>query len=116
MKAICFPLLAIRKARVGTGFCPVQARQSPASTYSMTANLRITGLGPTLPVVEESFRFAGHPRAISNTSGWWLSVRGSSKQQQIPIRIFDDEFLGAPRLLFQSLVKGNASGLKLKKQ
>ena len=63
----------------------------------------------------DSFRVADHIRAISNTSGWWLSVGGSSKQQQIPIRIFDDEIFGAPRLLFQSLVKGNASGLKLKK-
>src|SRR5215472_5947278 len=27
-------------------------------------------------------------------------VCGSSKQQQIPIRIFDDESFGAPRLLF----------------
>jgi len=61
-------------------------------------------------------RVADHTRAISNTSGWRLSVRGSSKQQQIPVRIFNDEILGAPRLLFQSLVKGNASGLKLKKQ
>ena len=30
------------------------------------------------------------------------------------IRILDDEILGAPRLLFQRLVKGNTSGLKLK--
>ena len=61
-------------------------------------------------------RIADNTHAISNTSGWWLSVRGSSKQQQIPIWILDDEILGAPRLLFQRLVKGNTSGLKLKKQ
>jgi hypothetical protein len=41
-------------------------------------------------------------------------AEGSSKQQQIPIRIFDDEILGAPRLLFQCLVKGNPGGLKFK--
>ena len=46
----------------------------------------------------------------------WLLVYGSGKQKQIPIRILDDEIPGAPRLLFQSLVKGNTSGLKLKKQ
>ena len=43
-------------------------------------------------------------------------VCGSTKQQQIPLRIFDDESLGAPRLLFQCLVKCDACGLKLKKQ
>ena len=43
-------------------------------------------------------------------------VRGTGKQQQIPIWIFDDEIFGAPRLLFQSLVKANARGLKLEKQ
>ena len=34
-----------------------------------------------------------------HTSAWSLLVSGSSKQQQIPIRILDDEILGAPRLL-----------------
>jgi hypothetical protein len=51
-----------------------------------------------------------------HTSAWQLLVCGSSKQQQIPIRILDDEILGAPRLPFQRPVKGNTSGLKLKKQ
>jgi hypothetical protein len=51
-----------------------------------------------------------------HTSFWYLLVCGSGKQQQIPIRILDDEILGAPRLLFQLLVKGNTSGLKFKKQ
>jgi hypothetical protein len=46
----------------------------------------------------------------------WLLVCGPGEQQQIPIRIFDDEILGAPRLLFQCLVKGNPCGLKFKKQ
>src|SRR6516165_4977643 len=40
----------------------------------------------------------------------------SSKQQQIAIRILDDEIPGAPRLLFQLLVKGNTCGLKFEKQ
>ena len=43
---------------------------------------------------------------------WWLLVCGPGKQQQISIGIFDDEILGAPRLLFQRLVKGNSGGLK----
>jgi hypothetical protein len=45
-----------------------------------------------------------------------MLVCGSGKQQQIHIRILDDEILGAPTLLFQRLVKGNTSGLNLKKQ
>jgi hypothetical protein len=45
-----------------------------------------------------------------------LSVCRASKQQQIPVRILDDEIPGAPRLLFQRLVKGNTSGPKLKKK
>jgi hypothetical protein len=44
-----------------------------------------------------------------------LLVCRSSKQQEIPIRILDDEIIGGPRLLFQRLGKGNTSGLKLKK-
>ena len=63
-----------------------------------------------------NFRLADHTCSISNTSAWYLLVSGSSKEQQISIRICDDERFGAPRLLFQSLVKGNASGLKLKEQ
>ena len=59
---------------------------------------------------------ADDPYSICNTSVSWLLVCGSSKQQEIPIRIFDDEIFGTPRLLLQFLVKGNASGLKLKKQ
>ena len=47
---------------------------------------------------------------------WPLLVRGSGEQQQIAIRIFDDEIPGAPRLLFQPLVEGDTGGLKLKKQ
>jgi hypothetical protein len=43
-------------------------------------------------------------------------VSGAGKQQQIPVRIFDDEILGAPRLLFQFLVKGDPGGLIFKKQ
>src|ERR1700678_2288452 len=50
------------------------------------------------------------------TPAWQLFVCGSSKQQQIPIWIFDDEILGAPRLFFQSLAEGDTGGLKLKKQ
>jgi len=45
-----------------------------------------------------------------------LLVRGTGKQQQIAIWIFDDEVPGAPRLLFQDLEKGDSSGLKFKKQ
>ena len=45
-----------------------------------------------------------------------LSVCRASKQQQIPVRILDDEIPGAPGLLFQRLVKGNTSGPKLKKK
>jgi hypothetical protein len=52
----------------------------------------------------------------SNVLGLVVLVGGSGKQQQIPIRILDDEILGAPGLLLQLLVKGNISGLKLKKQ
>ena len=58
-------------------------------------------------------------RLISNLLCQYSSMpegSGAGKQQQIPIRILDDEILGAPRLLFQRLVKGNTSGLKLKKQ
>src|SRR5580704_3295842 len=51
-----------------------------------------------------------------HTSASLLSVYGSSKQQQVPIRIVEDEILGAPSLLFQRPVKGDTSGLKLKKQ
>jgi hypothetical protein len=40
----------------------------------------------------------------------------SSKQKQIPIRILDDDILGAPRMHVQRLVKVNSSGPKLKKQ
>ena len=68
-------------------------------------------LGP-----ENYFRFPDDGCSINNTSAWWLLVCGPGKQQQIPIRIFDDEILGAPRLLFQCLAKGNPSGLKFKKQ
>jgi len=50
-----------------------------------------------------------------HTSASHLLVCRSSKQQQIPIRILYDEIPGPPRLLFQRLVKGNTSGLKLKK-
>ena|SRR6266404_1782051 len=53
---------------------------------------------------------------VRNTSAWWLLACGSGKQQQISIGIFDDEILGAARLLFQYLMKGNPSGLKLKRQ
>ena len=61
------------------------------------------------------------PCPISAYFGWLaVSLRGltcgSGKEQQIPIRILDDEILGAPRLLFQLLVKGDPSGLKLKKE
>jgi hypothetical protein len=45
-----------------------------------------------------------------------LLVCGASKQQQISIRILDDEILGAPSLFFQPLSKGNTSGVKLKIQ
>src|SRR5271163_2224833 len=41
---------------------------------------------------------------------------GSREQQQIPIRILDDEIPGAPGLFFQRLVKSNTRRLKLKKQ
>jgi hypothetical protein len=51
-----------------------------------------------------------------HTSGWWLLGCGSGEEQQIPIGILDDGIPGAPRLLLQRLVKGNTSGLKLKKQ
>jgi hypothetical protein len=40
----------------------------------------------------------------------------SGKQLLIPIKVFDDEILGGPRLPFQSLMKGNPNGLKFKKQ
>ena len=43
-------------------------------------------------------------------------VCGPRKQQQIPIRILDDESLGAPGLPLQRLAKIDARGLKLKKQ
>ena len=64
----------------------------------------------------DSFRVADDRCSINNTLGWWLLVCGPGKQKQIPIRIFDDEILGAPGLLFQRLVKGNPTGLKFKKQ
>jgi len=67
-------------------------------------------------VCYDYFRVADDRCSINNTSAWWLLVCGPGKQQQIPIRIFDDEILGAPRLLFQCLAKGNPSGLKFKKQ
>ena len=51
-----------------------------------------------------------------HSSAWQLLVCGSGEQQQVSVRILDDEILGALRLLFQRLVKGNTSGLKLKKQ
>ena len=54
--------------------------------------------------------------AAHDTSRWWLLICWSGKQQEIAIRIFDDEIFGAPRLLFQFLMKGNASRLKFKKQ
>ena len=66
-------------------------------------------------ILLDNFRVAD-AYSICNASASWLLVCGSSKQQQIPIRIFDDEIFGAPRLLLQFLAKGNASGLKLKKQ
>lgn len=72
--------------------------------------------------VETSLRFSttsgwsNDTCSISKTSASWHLVCGPSKQQQIPVRVFDDEILGAPRLPFQCLVKCNTSGLKLKKQ
>ena len=68
----------------------------------------------TAPVLVSAWPSDAH--SICNTSASRLLVCGSSKQQQIPIRIFDDKIPGAPRLLLQFLAKGNASGLKLKKQ
>ncbi len=54
--------------------------------------------------------------AVHDTSRCWLLICWSGKQQEIAIRIFDDEIFAAPRLLFQCLMKGNASRLKFKKQ
>jgi hypothetical protein len=62
------------------------------------------------------FRVADDGSSICNTSASWLLVCRSSEQQQIPIRIFDDESFCTPRLFLQFLAKDNASGLKLKKQ
>ena len=39
-----------------------------------------------------------------HTPAWWLLVCGSSKQQQIPIRILDDEFFGVLRV-FRGLLR-----------
>jgi len=54
--------------------------------------------------------------AVHDTSRWWLLICWSGKQQEIAIRIFDDQIFDAPRLLFQCLMKGDASRLKFKKQ
>jgi hypothetical protein len=54
--------------------------------------------------------------SISKTEISRLLIGGSGKQQQILIRIFDDERFGSPRLSSQFLAKCNTSGLKLKKQ
>src|SRR5271155_103991 len=56
---------------------------------------------------------------IPAQTGFWEAQRlvcGPGKQQEIAVRIFDDEIPGAPRLLFQFLLKGNSGGLKFKKQ
>src|SRR5215469_4718224 len=44
------------------------------------------------------------------------SLSGSRKQQQVPIRIFDDESFRAPRFFSQLLLKRNTGRLKLKKK
>ena len=69
-------------------------------------------------VVAEAFAMeAGDDTcSISKTAASRLLVGGSGKQQQILIRIFDDESFGAPRLSSQFLAKSNTGGLKLKKQ
>jgi|SRR5580658_2273699 hypothetical protein len=53
---------------------------------------------------------------VQRTSAQQLLICGASEQQQIPVRILDDEILCAPGLFFQRLVKDNPGGLKLKKQ
>ena len=74
---------------------------------------------PSTPTaVPEAFPIeAGdHTCSISKTVALRLLVGGSGKQQQILIRIFDDESFGTPGLSSQSLAKSNTGGLKLKKQ
>ena len=103
------PLRAPKKRR-GTLNCP-EVRFEEARFRRRPVAL----LFPRTPFLD-SFRVADDRCSINSTSAWWLLVCGPGKQQQIPIRIFDDETLGAPRLLFQCLLKGNSSGLKFKKQ
>jgi hypothetical protein len=54
--------------------------------------------------------------ALRRDTSRQLSVCRASKQQQIPVRILDEEIPGAPGLLFQRLVKRDTSGPKLKKK
>ena len=68
-----------------------------ARLQANSGGLQMEGRGNLLP-------------ALSQPAASWLLICGSGKQQQIPIRIFDDEVFGAPRLLLQFLVKGNAGG------
>jgi len=79
--------------------------------------LRRKGFRKTGPAaISRRFPGCNDTGSICYTSAWWLLVCGSGEQQQIPIRIFDDEIPGAPGLLLQCLLEGHASGLKLQKQ
>ncbi len=83
------------------------------SHLRVARNIIDVGHKPQTPV--DCFRRRNRKDRI-NRLNIWLVCGSSKQQQQIPLRILDDEILGAPRLLFQRLLKDNASGLKLKEQ
>jgi hypothetical protein len=69
--------------------------------YTLSNNRRLNIQFPATldQTLGHCFRFAYDRWPINNTSASWLLVRRPSKQEQIPIRIFDYEILRAPRLL-----------------
>src|SRR5690242_20350582 len=73
-----------------------------SSAWRFLTNWGGSGM-PTSEPDQQDFRFV-------------LLVRRSGKQQQVLIRISDNESFGSPRFPFQSLLKWNIGGLKLKKQ
>jgi hypothetical protein len=88
---------------------------SAARVITESRPFRVQPTFPRTPLLD-GFWVAHDRWSVNNTSTWWLLVCGPGKQQPVPIRIFDDEILGAPWLLLQCLAKGNPSGLKFKKQ
>jgi len=93
---------------------PVNCRNQAISCFEPQSRiLSVMAIFHQLASPLVKFLVADDACSISNTLVSCLLVRGSGKQQQIVIRIFDDEGSGAPRFPFQCLLKSNTGGLKL---